>query len=262
MIKVLSGQKFTAMTQLRIVSILFLLSATVWSAFGQASAIPANVRASYTVGSLSEGVSMGRNGVLYGVPAPPGKVVGDTYYSTHWRKSVIQLYKDDRMIEGYRVRYDIQTDALDVNTDGGVKVLDGKRIRSFSWLDSSRVEPVFFVNAHDYHLEGTPLTGFFEVLADGKAPLFKRIELHVKKADYNVSFDVGSRDDKILKEATYFVGQGKNVVEVESSKKKVLSLFGDKANEMEKFMESNNISVKKEADLVKLLQHYNGLIAQ
>jgi hypothetical protein len=250
------------MIQLRMASLALVLSGATSSAYCQTSAIPTNIRASYTMQSLSDASTMGKNEILYGVPAPEGKVIGDTYYSTQWKKSAIQLYKDDRVIEGYKIRYDIQTDALDVNTDAGVKVLDGKRIRSFSWLDSSRVDPVYFVNARDYKLDGTPLTGFFEVLVDGKTPLFKRVELHLKKADYNVSFDVGSRDDKILKQAVYFVGQEKSVVEAGSSKKKILAVFGDKAGEMEKFMNDNSVSVKREADLVKVFQHYNSLIAQ
>ena len=230
--------------------------------FGQDSAIPSNIRASYTMESLSDGSQVSLNEVLYGVAAPPGKVIGDTYLTPNWLKSAIQLYKDDRVIQGYSVRYDIYADALDIKTNNGVKVLEGKRIKSFSWLDSTRVEPVFFVNARDYKFENTPLTGFFEVLVDGPAPLFKRTQLRVKKADYNVSFDVGSRDDKILKERSYYVGQSKAVVELGNAKKKVLPIFGNRSDEMEKFMSDNNLSLKNEADLVRLFKHYNTLIAQ
>lgn len=229
---------------------------------GQSSAIPANIRASYAVESLSDAAAIGRNEVIYGVPAPPGKVIGDTYLSTMWRKSAIQLYKDDRIIEGYDTRYDIHADALDVKTTAGVKMLEGRRIRSFSWRDSSRIEPVFFVNAQDFKLEGTPMTGFFEVMADGRAPLLKRTVLQIKKANYNVSFDVGSRDDKILKRADYYMATGNDVVEVGTSKKKMLPLFGDKAAEVEKFIDDNSLSLKKEGDLVKLFEYYNSLLPQ
>jgi hypothetical protein len=231
-------------------------------AHGQSSAIPTNIRASYSMGSLSDGNALGTSEVLYGVPAPEGKVVGDTYLSTYWRKSAVQLYKDDKLIEGYDTRYDIRSDVLDVKTTAGVKVLEGKRIRSFSWKDSSRVDPVFFVNAHDYKMQGAPMTGFFEVLVDGPAPLFKYTTLHIKKADYNVSFDVGSRDDKILKQSTYYMGQGKSVVELDVPKKKLLALFGDKATEMDKYIDDSEVSLKKEVDLVKLFQHYNSLLPQ
>ncbi|HTF21709.1 MAG TPA: hypothetical protein VK658_26705 [Chryseolinea sp.] len=243
-------------------AVLILSCAAAPGVYGQSSAIPNNIRASYTMEGLADANAIGKNEILYGVPAPAGKVIGDTYLGTHWRKSAIQLYKDDRVVEGYPVRYDIQTDALDVKTDAGVKVLEGKRIRSFSWVDSSRLDPVFFVNARDYKFEGSPLLGFFEVLVDGKVPLFKRTELHVKKADYNVSFDVGSRDDKILKQSSYYIGQQQTVVEVSPTRKKVIALFGDKANEMEKYMSDNDVSLKKEADLVRTFQYYNSLLTQ
>ena len=253
------------MTQARPIHMFVLLAlfgAGVFSAHGQSSAIPNNIRASYTVEGLSDATVAGKNEVLYGVPAPAGKVVGDTYLSTQWRKSAIQLYKDDRVIEGYLVRYDIQTDGLDIKTDDGVKVMEGSRIRSFSWLDSSRLDPVFYVNARDYKFEDVPLLGFFEVLVDGKVPLFRKTTLHVKKADYNVSFDVGSRDDKILKQSSYYIAQSKAVSEVGTNRKKVIALFGDKANQMEKYLNDNDVSLKKEADLIKTFQYYNGLLNQ
>jgi hypothetical protein len=228
----------------------------------QISAIPNNIRAAYTMEGLSDLNALGNGEVLYGVPMPPGKVIGDTYLSTTWRKSAILLYKDEKLVEGYDVRYDIHADALDVKTSKGVKVLDGKRIRSFTWTDSSRLEPAFFVNAHEYKLDGSPLTGFFEVLVDGQAPLFKRTDIHIKKANYNVSFDVGSRDDKILKQPTYFMGQSGAVNEIESSRKKVLVLFGDKADEMGRYMDVNKLSLKKEGDLVNIFRHYNSLLLQ
>ncbi|MGC3948742.1 MAG: hypothetical protein QM762_30285 [Chryseolinea sp.] len=247
---------------LRTLSLVVVLSCCFITAHGQTSAVPSNLRSSFTLESLGDATQVSQNEVLYGVPAPAGKIIGDTYLSKSWRKSAIQLYKDERVIKGYPVRYDIYTDALDVKTDNGVKVLEGKRIQSFSWLDSTRADPVFFVNARDYKLENIPLTGFLEVLVDGSAPLFKRTELHVKKADYNVAFDVGSRDDKILKDETYFVGQDKNVIELSAAKKKVLSIFRNKTAEMEKYIDENNLSLKKEADLVKIFGHYNALLTQ
>lgn len=247
---------------LRTLSLTVALCSGLIFARAQSTALPTNIRASYTLESLSDATRLSQNEVLYGVAAPPGNVVGDTYLSTHWRKSAIQLYKDERVLQGYSVRYDIYTDALDVKTDKGIKVLEGKRIRSFSWLDSSRLDPVFFVNARDYKLDNVPLSGFFEVLVDGGTPLFKRTDLRVKKANYNVSFDVGSRDDKILKDAAYFAGQGKNVVELNSAKKKVLTVFGSKAGEMEKYIDENNLSTRKEEDLVKIFHYYNTALTQ
>ena len=47
-----------------------------------------------------------------------------------------------------------------------------------------------------------------------------------------------------------------------TNRKKVIALFGDKANQMEKYLNDNDVSLKKEADLIKTFQYYNGLLNQ
>jgi len=197
--------------------------------------------------------------MLYGIPLPEGKVVGDTYLSTEWKRSVILLYDNNKLIEGFPVRYDIKSDDLEVKGRSDIKVLEGRKIKSFMWIDSSRSEPYYFVNAKDFKVGGVPLTGFFEVLADGNSPLFKKVNISVKKADYNVTLNMGSRDDKILKNSTYYFADGNRVSEIPGSKKKFLQLLKSKADEVESYMDENGLSIKKEEELVAIFKYYNSL---
>ncbi len=227
---------------------------------GQTSAIPNTVRAVNALERLTDSNGLGANEMIYGIPLPPGKVIGDTYLSTSFRQAAILLYKDNKLLEGYPIRYDIQSDELDVKTSKGIKVLEGRNIKSFLWVDSAHLDPVYFVNAKEYKLGGTPLTGFFEVLVDGKAPLFKKTNLALKKANYNEALSVGSRDDKILKQSEFYIGQSGRVIELPSTKKKFLPLFESKAAEMEKFIDTSGLSIKKQDDLIAIFKHYNALI--
>jgi hypothetical protein len=99
------------------------------------------------------------------------------------------------------------------------------------------------------------------VVVDGPLPLLKQTTVYVKKADYSVQFDVGSRDDKILKKTELYFAKNGQVLELPSSKKKLLPLFGDKAEAIGKFIQDQNLSTSREADLVTIFQHYNSLIA-
>lgn len=231
-------------------------------AFAQTSAIPNYVRIVNALERLTDSNGLGTNEMLYGIPIPPGKVIGDTYLSTSWRKSVVLLYKDNKVLEGYEVRYDLQSDELDFKSAKGVKVLRGSEIKSFVWMDSLRAEPYYFVNARDYKLDGVPLTGFFEVLVDGATPLFKKTRLNVKKATYNVALDVGSRDDKILKIPEYYTGRSSEVIDVPTSRKRTADLFPGKEEEMSAYMSANDLSLKKEEDLILLFRQYNSLAKQ
>jgi hypothetical protein len=228
----------------------------------QTSAIPNYVRAVNTLEGLTDSNGLGANEMLYGIPIPPGKVIGDTYLSTSWKKSVVLLYKNDKVLEGYLVRYDLYADEMGFKTAAGIKVLKGNDIKSFVWMDSLRQEPYYFINGRDYKLDGIPLTGFFEVLVDGGTPLFKKTRLNIKKASYNVALDVGTRDDKIIKTFDYYAGVSDDVIEIPTSRKKAMTLFPGKEDEMGLYMEANSLSLKKEQDLIHLFRHYNLLVKQ
>ena len=224
--------------------------------------VPANIRAINNIERLTYLNSTAGNEMIYGVPVPEGKVIGDTYLHREWKRSAILLYAGEKLIEGFPVRYDIRTDELEVKTSGGIKALEGRNVRSFTWIDSLRTEPYFFINAKEFKNEGVQMAGFMEVLVDGKLPLLKKINISIKKADYNVALSVGSRDDKILKQPAYFVFSEKvgELKEIPGSKKKLMPVFQTKAEEMEKYIGANDLSVKKEEDLIKIITHYNRLL--
>ena len=222
--------------------------------------IPPNVRAVNTIERLTDSNGLGTNEMMYGIPLPPGKVIGDTYLYPQWKRSAILLYDGNKLLEGFPIRYDIKADDLDVKSKNGVKVLAGKNVKSFIWVDSLLAEPTYFINAKEYKLNGVPLSGFFEVLVDGKAPLFKKMLVTVKKADYNVQLSIGSRDDKILKNPEYYYSTGDEVIESPSSNKKLLPMFGDMKSEMGRFIDENDLSAKNEDDLIMIFKHYNTLL--
>jgi len=239
--------------------ILFLLYIVVVNSYAQGSVIPSNVRAVNTLERLTDSNGLGNNEMLYGIPLPEGKVVGDTYLSTEWKKSVILLYENNKLIEGFPVRYDIKSNDLEVKGRSDVKVLEGRKVKSFMWIDSTRSEPYYFVNARDFKEGGVPLTGFFEVMVDGNFPLFKKTSISVKKADYNVTLNMGSRDDKILKNSTYYAVDGASISEIPGNKKKFLQLLKSKADQVESYMDENGLSIKREEELVAIFKYYNSL---
>ncbi|MEO7990325.1 MAG: hypothetical protein ABI663_12340 [Chryseolinea sp.] len=225
----------------------------------QGSALPPNIRAVNTIERLTDSNGLGTNEMMYGIPFPEGKVIGDTYLNLEWRKATILLYDADKLIEGYSARYDIQTNELDIETSNGIKALSGTKVKSFVWMDSQTGKSSFFINAKEYHYNETVLNGFFEVRADGATPLFKKVNLILKKADYNVALNTGSRDDKILKKVVYYYGQGDQVLLLPSSKKKMLSIFKKDADKVNAFINENGLSVKNEDHLDQIFSYFNSL---
>lgn len=225
-------------------------------AFGQA-VVPPNIRATNTLDRLQDMDGMGIADLLYGIPLPEAKVVGDTYLNPGWQICSILLYENNKLLEGYRVRYDIQSDALEISARNGVRMLKGSNVKSFVWVDEVTGSPSYFVNGKEL---SKSFNGFFKVLVDGQRPLFERVDLDVKKADYNIQLNVGSLDDKILKKVKYYTKENGELVELPASRKKLLHFFADRDDEMESFMKENNLTPKRGEELAVVFRHYNQLI--
>ena len=164
----------------------FLLFALISLGYTQ-SVVPNNIRAANTLDRLVDLDGLSNADMLYGIPLPEGKVIGDTYLDVQWKAASILLYDKNKLIEGFPVRYDIHLNELEIKAKNGVKVLKGDKVKSFVWMDSLTNSPVYFVNAKEFQNEdNVTLSGFFQVLTDGALPLFKKTRVSFKKADYNI----------------------------------------------------------------------------
>jgi len=242
--------------------ILLTAALTTGGFWGHAQAqtvIPNNLRASISLERITDGNGLHTSDLLYGIPLPPGKVVGDTYLNSQWMRSSFIMYNVDKTFENYKIRYDIRADELEIKTPTQVKVLQGSKVRNFAVTDSLNTHTAFYANARDFTLDGAKQTGFFEVLEDGKIALLKKTEIEIKKADYNPALNIGSLDEKILKKEKYFLLQGTRLQEVR--KKKFFTAFGDRAAEVETYAAKNSLSAGDPGELQLIVRYYNSLSA-
>src|SRR5688572_17600946 len=114
------------------------------------STVPKNIRAANTLDNLFDANGLATFDNLYGIPLEPGRVIGNSYLNPDWNRTTFLLYDADKMIEGYSSRYEIDQDQFEIKVAGGIKLLNGKRVKSFVWLDSLTRAPHYFVNAKDF----------------------------------------------------------------------------------------------------------------
>jgi hypothetical protein len=241
--------------------ILFIFSVLVSasSLFGQGlGAIPQNVRAANTLDRLRY---LTPSDLTYGIPMPEKRLIGDSYLTQRWQAGTLLLYSSEKLLEGYPIRYDLLRDEMEIQSKSGVKVIEGQKIKSFVWIDSIFSAPMYFVNSRDYkNDEGSPMTGFLQILVDGKIPLLKRTDAVIRKANYSVQFDVGEKDDKIIKKTKlYYAPEAGKILPLASSRKKILPIFKDKRKEVERFIDLNKLSMSDEHHLQRLFEYYNSL---
>lgn len=237
---------------MRVISFLIVFLIFVQSAFSQA-AIPQAMRAQFTLEGLGDGLSKGD--LLYGVPLPAGRVLGDSYLQESWNPAKILIYGNDKIIEGFAVKYDIKAQILEIKARNGIKILEAHRIKTLVWLDSATNQQQFFVNAKEYTEDGAPLSGLLEVISDGSIPLLKRTLILEKDPTYVPAFNAGSRDTKLMKKDKFYFSKNRMLTKI-GSRKSLLPAFGDRSNEMEEFMKSKKLSMGED-DLAQIFEFYN-----
>ena len=209
------------------------------------------------VASTTNNIQMGQQIPTF--PMSPGVKVNEVYLDATWKKSSIALYGSEKLIEGFLVRYDLRSNSLEFNIQDDIKVLDVRKVQTLIWVDSLGNIPHYFVNGKEYYVNNVPLTSLLEVVAEGKLTLYKQYAFWIKKPDYVVALDVGSRDEKIYKQDFFFFGSDKVLTQIPAKKKAFPAVFGDQAPAIKKFIHDNDLKITVEADLARIFAYYNSL---
>lgn len=198
---------------------------------------------------------------VYGIPSEPKKLVGNYYLDPKWNKASILLYKNSEVMEGFYVRYNINSNNFEIRREDveEISIIPGLRIQNIVWYDVESQSPRFFVNGMDFKDEGAPISGFFEVLVDGKIPLVRRTIATIKASNYNQALMVGEKDDYIIKRNHYYYVVNGDVFPIPKNRKNIYHIFGEKAVEMEAFVKVNKLNLKENSSLFSIFTHYNSL---
>ncbi len=230
-----------------------------YGAEGSGAALQKTIRATNITNLFNDRPNMLGGNMVYGIAPDAPKVEGNYYLDKKWNTASLLLYRDQQLLEGFRIRYNIvanQFEIMEPETNL-VSTMQGLRVQNLVWVDSAYKVPRYFVNGMDFLDEGSPISGFFEVLVDGELPLMRRTEAIFKESNYNTALMVGNRNHQIIKRNTYFYLEGKNVIEVPSNRKKLMALFGENAEAMEKFVNENSLPTRDPGSLFQIFTHYN-----
>jgi hypothetical protein len=226
---------------------------------GTGAALQKTIRSTNVSRLLVERPNFVGGNMFYGIPPEPKKVEGNFYLDKKWNLSSILLYRDQQVLEGYRTRYNINSNTFELLEPQTLQVttLQGLRVQNIVWMDSSYKVPRYFVNGMDFRDEGAPILGFFEVLIEGELPLMRRTLAIFKESNYNTALMVGNRNDQIVKRNVYYYLRGKDLYEVPKKRKEFFALFGGKAVQMETFVEENEINLKAPGSIFQVFTHFN-----
>ncbi|MGM0946246.1 MAG: carboxypeptidase-like regulatory domain-containing protein [Bacteroidota bacterium] len=230
---------------------------------GTVSALQKTIRSDNVLRLINERPNFQGGNMVFGIAPEPKKLEGNSYLDNKWNSASILLYRDQQMLEGFRVRYNITSNMFELMEPENnlVSILPGLRVQNVVWVDSTYRVPRYFVNGMDFLDEGSPVSGFFEVLVEGELPLLRRTLAVFKESSYNEALMIGERNDKIVKRDKYFYLRGKDLVEMPRKRKQFFPIFGDLAEEMEEFTKANNLNIKDPNDVFQIFTKYNSEFA-
>lgn len=230
-----------------------------FGASGTGSAIQQTIRATNITNLFNERPNFIGGNMIYGIAPEPTQIEGDNYLDQKWNTASMLLYKDQKLVEGMRIRYNITSNIFEVLAPetGQVTSMPGLRVQNLVWVDSTYKVPRYFVNGMDFLDEGSPISGFFEVMVDGELPLMRRTMAIFKESNYNTALMIGNKNHQILKRDLYYYLQGNNLIDVPSSRKKLFEIFEGKEEEMKEYANSNALSIREPTSLFQMFTHYN-----
>ena len=196
---------------------------------------------------------------VFGIPPEPKRLIGNYYLDPKWNKASILLYKDMEVVEGYFVRYNISSNNFETR-DGGsdqVGIIPGFRVQNIVWIDSEHNIPRYFVNGMDFKLEGSPISGFFEVLVEGQMPLLRRTEAVIKPSNYNQALMIGERNDQIIKRNVYYYLKDREIILIPKERRKFFKIFGEYTSEIEKFVKENSVNIRQPSGYFNIFTQFN-----
>jgi hypothetical protein len=120
------------------------------------------------------------------------------------------------------------------------------------------VNDIYVFVPYDGGIEGG---GYFQVLTEGKkVDLFKKVKKDftaAKKATTSITRDIPAKFTD--KPVYYLVTKEGKFYELPSSKKKKLKVFSENEKLVKSYVNSNNLDLNDEKDLIRVIKYYDGV---
>ncbi|MCY7352768.1 MAG: hypothetical protein LH606_19270 [Cytophagaceae bacterium] len=184
---------------------------------------------------------------------------GTPFLVPSWEKGELWM-ADGKRIKDVPMKYDAlhkevwimrsPTDSIVVNSDQlkGFRLFSADRSNSYSFL---RVDGLKAEN-------GELLSGFLLVLHEGKATLMKYVNKEIKPADFKDQYSTGRRYDQFVDRSSYYLRLAEGGVRrIKPNARSVADAFGDREALIRDFIRQENLDVKNDGDLVKVMRYFD-----
>ncbi len=208
--------------------------------------------------NLSGSQRINPHSVLYGVPNAPSEMIGDFFYDSTFVEAKVVLVGDKTVYETF-ARLDLKNDVLEIRSVGGNRWVEGNKISFFTLNQKNMLNPTLFFNVKNFICDEEKKNGFFEVLQEGKGLLMQYNKLSVRKPTYVPALGTGDLNYKVVRETEYFYAIDGKAKKISNTKKSLIAIFGDKKDDIAKFISQNDVDLKSKSGLSKLIDYYESV---
>lgn len=180
---------------------------------------------------------------------------GSLYLLNNWFAKGYLVTREDKILSITGLNYDSKNDAFVVKiAEDSIFMFDDSKLKEVK-IDDKKFKKYFNVP----NLGNQSKNSYLEVLGSTNDMDF--LKYHGKKLKLgrvNPLTQSSTPDEYVDMHKIYFK-KGDSINEVKLNKKEICQLFGEKSNEIKKFISKNKISLKEEKNLQKILNYYNSL---
>lgn len=185
-------------------------------------------------------------------------IEGSPYYRNNFQ--IGGIYNAEGVVaSGIPMRYNIFADEIEMRPssnpdDTTIKSLV-KSVDIFAKIGADNFIYILNTNSGEK-------SGYFSVLLDDTYfDLYKKSTVnYIKKKFAETNYQKDQPAKFIKKEVFYLVDNKGVFYELPSKRKSFISIFKQKAKELESYIKDNNLNVSKETDMIKIIDYYNSIL--
>lgn len=253
----LFASKFKSHIMYRVVRNKFILTLLVFVC--SASSVHSQLRIEPTEGGM-KGEPTGY--VVYGSDdlsdrIPYTRITGSPFWKDNWQLAT--LYADTRKVTTVPVRLNLATNEIHFLENDKEYVLLDKNVSIIAFhpgTDTSTTTQIFIQHVPDMSLMSKNFNGFIQVMNRGNYQLLKYTERKVSSAD---SLFRTQKRYFFADELHYFLRFNEKIERIKKLRKENILEFVPSASSYSSWIAENNIDFKKEPDVIRFLDYYNGM---
>jgi hypothetical protein len=183
-------------------------------------------------------------------------VQGSPYLTDSWQMGTVRL-SNGKTHNNVELKYDQVAEDLIFKGSSGQLFRFAEPVSEFriQTAGSTGTAGLLFRTGYKPADDATVKT-FYQVLSDGETPLLKR---SFKKVIENKPYG-SATTVKIFQDVNfYYLVKDGQPLKLKRDKKAILTALGDYTAELEKFISTNNLTLKSDSNLVMLITFYNSL---